>query len=89
MTSSNFAIGALCLPASSRLVIYDHATVEAVRRGWPVLNTHGTHLDPMLRPKETASAILQMASLLGRPTDGIRAVWCATPRSASTQVREN
>ena len=24
--------------------IYDHATVEAQRRGWPVTNLHGTHL---------------------------------------------
>ncbi len=47
--------------------IFDHATVEAVCRGWPALNTYGTHLDPMLRPKETASAILQMASLLKVP----------------------
>lgn len=37
--------------------IYDHAAVEARRRGWPVVNLEGTHLDPTLRPDETASAI--------------------------------
>ncbi|MGL4440938.1 MAG: alpha/beta fold hydrolase [Bosea sp. (in: a-proteobacteria)] len=45
--------------------IYDHATVEATRRGWPVSNLHGTHLDPMLRPGETAAAILELSRRLG------------------------
>jgi hypothetical protein len=41
--------------------IYDHATAEAQRRGWPVANLRGTHLDPTLRPAETARAILSMS----------------------------
>ena len=44
--------------------IYDHATAEAHRRGWPVLNLHGTHLHPTLQPEETANAILAMARQL-------------------------
>lgn len=44
--------------------IYDHATAEAQRRGWPVANLQGTHLDPTLRPAETAEAILAMARRL-------------------------
>jgi hypothetical protein len=44
--------------------IYDHATAEAQRRGWPVANLQGTHLDPTLRPAETASAILSMSRQL-------------------------
>ena len=37
--------------------IYDHAAEEASRRGWPVRRLQGTHLDPTLRPDETAAAI--------------------------------
>jgi alpha/beta hydrolase family protein len=44
--------------------IYDHAAAEAQRRGWPVINLQGTHLDPTLRPAETASAILSMSRQL-------------------------
>ena len=44
--------------------IYDHATAEAQRRGWPVVNLHGTHLHPTLQPEETANAILAMARQL-------------------------
>lgn len=40
--------------------IYDHATQEARRRGWPVARLKGTHLDPTLRPVQTAEAILSM-----------------------------
>ncbi len=45
--------------------VYDHATQEAQRRGWPVARLHGTHLDPTLRPAETADAILSMSRRLG------------------------
>jgi hypothetical protein len=45
--------------------IYDHATAEAQRRGWPVMRLQGTHLDPTLRPAETAEAILSMTRRLG------------------------
>jgi hypothetical protein len=45
--------------------IYDHATSEAQRRGWPVARLHGTHLDPTLRPAETAGAILSMSRRFG------------------------
>jgi hypothetical protein len=44
--------------------IYDHATAEAQRRGWPVARLNGTHLDPTLRPVETAEAILSMSRRL-------------------------
>jgi len=44
--------------------IYDHATREAQRRGWPVARLHGTHLDPTLRPMETADAIVSMSRRL-------------------------
>lgn len=44
--------------------IYDHATAEAQRRGWPVANLHGTHLHPTLQPEETAGAILAMSRRL-------------------------
>ena len=44
--------------------IYDHATAEAQRRGWPVANLHGTHLHPTLQPDETANAILAMSRQL-------------------------
>lgn len=44
--------------------IYDHATAEAQRRGWPVMRLHGTHLDPTLRPSETAEAIVSMSRRL-------------------------
>lgn len=44
--------------------IYDHATAEAQRRGWPVANLHGTHLHPTLQPEETANAILAMSRQL-------------------------
>ncbi len=45
--------------------IYDHAAVEAQRRGWPVTRLQGTHLHPTLRPVETADAILSMSRRLG------------------------
>ncbi|MCP3467869.1 MULTISPECIES: alpha/beta fold hydrolase [unclassified Bradyrhizobium] len=45
--------------------LYDHATVEARGRGWPVINSEGTHLDPTLRPAETANAIAVIARTLG------------------------
>jgi Alpha/beta hydrolase family len=45
--------------------IYDHATAEAQRRGWPVMRPQGTHLDPTLRPAVTADAILSMSRQLG------------------------
>jgi hypothetical protein len=45
--------------------IYDHATAEALRRGWPVMRLPGTHLDPTLRPAETADALLAMSRRLG------------------------
>lgn len=44
--------------------IYDHATAEARRRGWPLANLHGTHLHPTLQPEETANAILAMSRQL-------------------------
>jgi hypothetical protein len=44
--------------------IYDHATAEAQRRGWPVANLQGTHLHPTLHPAETARAILSMSRQL-------------------------
>lgn len=44
--------------------IYDHATAEAQRRGWPVVNLRGTHLHPTLQPDETANAILTMSRQL-------------------------
>ena len=44
--------------------IYDHASTEAQRRGWPVARLQGTHLDPTLRPAEVAEAILSMSSQL-------------------------
>jgi hypothetical protein len=44
--------------------IYDHAAAEAQRRGWPVTRLQGTHLHPMLRPAETADAILAMSHRL-------------------------
>jgi hypothetical protein len=45
--------------------IYDHAALEAQRRGWPMARLHGTHLDPTLRPLETAEAILSLSRRLG------------------------
>jgi hypothetical protein len=44
--------------------IYDHATAEAQRRSWQVARLDGTHLDPTLRPAETADAILSMSRRL-------------------------
>ena len=44
--------------------IYEHATAEAQRRGWPVANLHGTHLHPTLQPEETADAIFAMSRQL-------------------------
>lgn len=46
--------------------IYDHATREAQRRGWPTARLNGTHLDPTLRPSETADAILSVSRQLRR-----------------------
>jgi hypothetical protein len=44
--------------------IYDHAAVEALRRGWPVQRLDGTHLHPTIQPAETAAAILAMSRQL-------------------------
>ncbi|WP_349643785.1 hypothetical protein [Bradyrhizobium sp. LMTR 3] len=44
--------------------IYDHATLEARRRGWPVIRLEGTHLHPTLQPAETMHAILSMSRQL-------------------------
>ncbi|UFZ07066.1 alpha/beta hydrolase [Bradyrhizobium ontarionense] len=44
--------------------IYDHATTEALRRGWPVERLNGTHLHPTLCPDEMAGAILSLAHRL-------------------------
>ncbi|WP_315785402.1 MULTISPECIES: alpha/beta hydrolase [unclassified Bradyrhizobium] len=44
--------------------IYDHATAEADRRGWPFARLHGTHLDPVLRPDVMANAIMKMTGRL-------------------------
>lgn len=54
--------------------IYDHATAEAQRRGWPVANLHGTHLHPTLQPEATANAILAMSRQLvsGAETPGFK-----------------
>jgi hypothetical protein len=49
--------------------LYDHAAAEARRRGWPVVNLHGTHLHPTLAPAETMRAIVSMARELTR-TEG-------------------
>ncbi|MCA6115463.1 alpha/beta fold hydrolase [Bradyrhizobium sp. WSM 1738] len=46
-------------------IIYDHAAVEARRRGWPLTRLQGTHLHPTLRPAEMADAILSMSRRLG------------------------
>jgi pimeloyl-ACP methyl ester carboxylesterase len=40
--------------------IYDHAALEARRRGWPVVRLEGTHLHPMLEPAETMLALVSM-----------------------------
>lgn len=45
--------------------IYDHASAEAERRGWPVARLHGTHLDPTLRPSEMSAAIASMTRAMG------------------------
>ena len=47
------------------LKLYDHAAAEAHRRDWPVSDSKGTHLDPTLRPAETARAIAAIARTLG------------------------
>ncbi|MEH2624649.1 pimeloyl-ACP methyl ester carboxylesterase [Bradyrhizobium sp. AZCC 1719] len=44
--------------------IYDHATLEAQRRGWPVIRLQGTHLHPTLEPVETMLAIVSMSRQL-------------------------
>lgn len=44
--------------------IYDHAALEARRRGWPVLKLEGTHLHPTLEPADTMRAILSISSQL-------------------------
>jgi hypothetical protein len=46
--------------------IYDHATLEAHRRGWPSLRLEGTHLHPMLEPVETMLAIVCLSRRLDR-----------------------
>ncbi|XUM20002.1 alpha/beta hydrolase [Bradyrhizobium oligotrophicum S58] len=40
--------------------IYDHGSAEALRRGWPLVRLHGTHLHPTLNPAETADAIVSL-----------------------------
>jgi pimeloyl-ACP methyl ester carboxylesterase len=45
--------------------LYDHAAVEARKRGWPVIKLDGTHLHPTLAPAETARALVTMARELG------------------------
>jgi hypothetical protein len=44
--------------------IYDHATAEALRRGWPGARLGGTHLHPTLCPADTAQAILSLVHQL-------------------------
>lgn len=44
--------------------IYDHAFVDAQRRGWPVTRLQGTHLHPILQPAETANAIASISRQL-------------------------
>ena len=44
--------------------LYDHAMLEARRRGWPVIRLEGTHLHPTLAPAETMHAILSVSSKL-------------------------
>ncbi|MCR9214909.1 MAG: alpha/beta hydrolase [Proteobacteria bacterium] len=44
--------------------LHNHSAAEARRRGWPVINTEGTHLDPTLRPAETANAIAAITRTL-------------------------
>ncbi|MGA7809964.1 alpha/beta hydrolase [Bradyrhizobium sp.] len=41
--------------------IYDHAALEARRRGWPVVRLEGTHLHPTLEPVETTKALVSMS----------------------------
>jgi pimeloyl-ACP methyl ester carboxylesterase len=48
--------------------IYDHASLEARRRGWPSVRLEGTHLHPMLEPTETMLAIVSMSRQLKRPS---------------------
>jgi pimeloyl-ACP methyl ester carboxylesterase len=48
--------------------IYDHASLEARRRGWPSVRLEGTHLHPMLEPTETALAIVSMSRQLNCPS---------------------
>jgi Alpha/beta hydrolase family len=53
--------------------IYDHAAVEAHRRGWPVARLQGTHLHPTLSPVETAGAIIDLSKqlVLRSPTPSV------------------
>ena len=44
--------------------LHDHSAEEALRRGWPVISLHGTHLHPTLSPIETADALIAMSRLL-------------------------
>ena len=44
--------------------IYDHAALEARRRGWPVITLCGTHLHPMLEPADTMHALLRLVRQL-------------------------
>jgi hypothetical protein len=46
--------------------IYDHAALEARRRGWPVVKLQGTHLHPMLEPAETMLALVSLSRQLNR-----------------------
>jgi hypothetical protein len=56
--------------------IYDHAAAEARRRGWPVINLHGTHLHPTLAPAETMRAIASMARQLTATARSTRSRRC-------------
>jgi hypothetical protein len=48
---------------TSELLEADAAS--AGQRGWPVIRLQGTHLHPLLRPEETADAILSIVCRLG------------------------
>jgi hypothetical protein len=47
---------------------YRADSAEAARRGWPVVELPGTHLDIVTRPAATAAALL---SVLARVADGV------------------
>jgi hypothetical protein len=55
--------------------LYDHATQEARRRGWPCINLQGTHLHPTLHPAETAAAIISTVDDLSTRQQTIHDPW--------------